>query len=95
MSSLSLLNTSSSQVTVNVSTTTVGATVGVAGVRMELQPGASRLVTANLSVTPSGQPTVPVEVQFLMYDAAFEDTNIHGAVKGQQDDQQGLVGTTF
>lgn len=83
MSSLSLLSTSSSQVTVNATVTGAGNTVSVTNLRMEAQPGASRLVTVNLNVTPSGGSAIPTEIQFLFYDPAFEENDIHGAPKGQ------------
>lgn len=84
MSTLSLLNTSSSQVTANATVSGIGNTVVITNTRIEIQPGANRLVTVNLNVTPSGGgAAIPTELQLLFYDPAFEENDIYGAAKGQ------------
>lgn len=80
MATTSVLNPTSSQLTVDVAADT-GNTVSIASVTMLPQPGAARLATVKLVLTPAALATFSATIQFLFSDAAFEDSNIWGANK--------------
>lgn len=81
MATTTLLTPTSSQLSVDVAPDS-GLTVSISSVTLQPQPGAARLATVRLAITPTAVQAYNATIQFLFTDAGFEENDIWGAPKG-------------